>query len=123
MIRLNRIPKEEGVDCEILAKCEFFNAGGSLKDRIGRRMLSDAEKQGRIKPGDTLIEPTSGNTGVGLALAAAVKGYKLIITLAEKMSMEKFEVIRALGAKIIRTPNVPTSDPESYINTAMKLNK
>ena len=74
MIRLNRIPQSEGLKCEVLAKCEFFNAGGSVKDRIGKRMLDDAEKSGRIKPGDTLIEATSGNTGIGLALAGAVRG-------------------------------------------------
>jgi len=98
MIRLNRIPQSEGLKCEILAKCEFFNSGGSLKDRIGKRMLLDAEKSGRIKPGDTLIEATSGNTGIGLALTAAVRGYDMIITLPEKMSTEKTDVLQALGA-------------------------
>ncbi|RKO88821.1 tryptophan synthase beta subunit-like PLP-dependent enzyme, partial [Blyttiomyces helicus] len=73
----------------IVAKCEFFNAGGSVKDRIGRRMVEAAEKDGRLTPGATIIEPTSGNTGIGLALAAAVKGYRAIITLPEKMSQEK----------------------------------
>jgi cystathionine beta-synthase len=107
-----------------VAKCEFFNAGGSVKDRIGRRMVEDAEKQGRIKPGDTLIEPTSGNTGIGLALAAAVKGYKMIITLPEKMSQEKVDVLKALGAQIIRTPTEAAWDaPESHIGVARKLNK
>merc|ERR1712054_567050 len=89
LVRLNKIPQSMGLDCEILCKCEFFNAGGSVKDRIGRRMILDAEKSGRIKPGDTLIEPTSGNTGIGLALAAAIRGYNMIITLPEKMSQEK----------------------------------
>jgi len=78
-------------------KCEYFNAGGSVKDRIGLRMIEAAEKEGRIKPGDTLIEPTSGNTGIGMALAAAVKGYKCIIVLPEKMSKEKVDVLKALG--------------------------
>ena len=86
MVRINRICEEEGVECEIVAKCEFFNAGGSVKDRIGKRMVEDAERSGRLKPGDTLIEPTSGNTGIGIALAAALKGYRCIITLPEKMS-------------------------------------
>ena len=95
LIKLNRITK--GLNCEIYAKCEFYNAGGSVKDRIGKRMIEDAEKSGRIKPGDTLIEPTSGNTGIGLALAAAVKGYRMIITLPEKMSQEKVDILKALG--------------------------
>lgn len=122
MIRLNNIMKAEGLKCELLAKCEFFNAGGSVKDRIGRRMLLDAEKSGRIKPGDTLIEATSGNTGIGLSLAAAIKGYNMIITLPEKMSTEKTDVLQALGAKIVRTPTeVDFDHPESHISQAIKL--
>jgi len=123
LVRINKIAKEEGLECEIVAKCEFFNAGGSVKDRIGLRMIVDAERSGRIKPGDTLIEPTSGNTGIGLALAAAVKGYKMIITLPEKMSQEKVDVLKALGAQIIRTPTEAAFDsPESHIGVAKKLN-
>jgi len=94
-----------------------------LKDRIGARMVADAEKSGRIKPGDTLIEATSGNTGIGLALAAAVKGYNMIITLPEKMSKEKSDVMKGLGATIIRTPTEAAYDsPESHIGVALKMN-
>ena len=82
VVKLNSIGNE--LDCEIYAKCEFLNAGGSVKDRIGLKMIENAEKSGRIKPGDTLIEPTSGNTGIGLALAASVKGYKMIIVMPQK---------------------------------------
>lgn len=89
MVRINKLAAEAGLECELVAKCEYFNSGGSVKDRIGKRMIEDAERSGRIKPGDTLIEPTSGNTGIGLALAAAIKGYRMIITLPEKMSQEK----------------------------------
>ena len=104
-------------------KCEFFNAGGSIKDRIGYNMVLEAEKTGRIKPGDTLIEPTSGNTGIGLALAAAVKGYKMIITMPEKMSKEKEVGLKALGAQIVRTPTEAAWDsPESHIEVAKKIN-
>jgi len=123
LIRINKIAQEEGLKCDLLAKCEFFNAGGSVKDRIGKRMVEDAEKSGRIKPGDTLIEPTSGNTGIGLALAAAVKGYRMIITLPEKMSQEKVDVLKGLGAEIVRTPTEAAFDsPESHIGVANKLN-
>jgi cystathionine beta-synthase len=124
LVRINNITKKEGIECEVLAKCEFFNAGGSVKDRIGKRMVEDAEKSGRIKPGDILIEPTSGNTGIGLALAAALKGYRMIITLPEKMSQEKVDVLKALGAEIIRTPTEAAFDsPDSHIGVAKRLNK
>ena len=120
MVRLSRIGK--GIPCEILAKCEFMNPGGSVKDRIGVRMLLDAEEAGRIKPGDTLIEPTSGNTGIGIAMAAAAKGYRVIITMPEKMSQEKQVVLEALGAEIIRTPTEAAWDaPESHIMVARRL--
>ena len=122
VVKINKVAKE--LDCNIFAKCEFFNPGGSVKDRIGWRMVEDAEKSGRIKPGDTLIEPTSGNTGQGIALAAAVKGYKCIITMPEKMSQEKQIVLESLGAKIVRTPTEAlSSDPDSHISVAKKLQK
>lgn len=124
MIRCSRLMAAEGIECEVLAKCEFFNSGGSVKDRIGRRMVLDAEKQGRLKPGDTIIEPTSGNTGIGLALAAAIRGYRAIITLPEKMSTEKVDVLKALGAEIIRTPTEAAFDsPDSHISVAERLMK
>jgi cystathionine beta-synthase len=120
MVRLSRIGRD--LPCELLAKCEFMEPGGSVKDRIGVRMLLDAEAAGRIKPGDTLIEPTSGNTGIGLALAAAVRGYRVIITMPEKMSQEKQLVLEALGAEIIRTPTEAAWDsPESHIGVARRL--
>ena len=123
LVRLNRLPKEAGCQADILGKCEFFNPGGSVKDRIGWRMVEDAEKSGRIKPGDTLIEPTSGNTGQGMALAAAVKGYRCIITMPEKMSREKQISLEALGAEIVRTPTEAAfDDPDSHIGVAKKLN-
>ncbi|MCB9645625.1 MAG: cystathionine beta-synthase [Deltaproteobacteria bacterium] len=122
MVRIQNVGKEYG--CEILAKCEFMNAGGSVKDRIGRRMVLEAEKSGRIKPGDTLIEPTSGNTGIGMALTAAIRGYRMIITMPEKMSREKQVVLEALGAEIIRTPTEAAWDaPESHIGVAKKLHE
>ena len=122
IVKLNKISST--LDCNLYAKCEFFNPGGSVKDRIGYNMVLEAEKNGKIKPGDTLIEPTSGNTGIGLALAAAVKGYRMIITMPEKMSKEKEVVLKALGAEIVRTPTeVAWNDPESHIEVAKKMNK
>ena len=121
VVRLNKIGKD--LECDLFVKCEFFNPGGSVKDRIGWRMVEDAEKSGRIKPGDTLIEPTSGNTGQGMALAAAVKGYRCIITMPEKMSREKQISLEALGAEIVRTPTEAAfDDPDSHIGVAKKLN-
>ena len=121
IVKLNKIGAD--LECNLYVKCEYFNAGGSIKDRIGYNMVIEAEKSGRINPGDTLIEPTSGNTGIGLALAAAVKGYKMIITMPEKMSKEKEVVLKALGADIVRTPTEAAWDsPESHIGIANKLN-
>lgn len=121
-VRFNRIGKE--LPCEIYGKCEFLNPGGSVKDRIAVKMVEDAEKAGRIKPGDTLIEATSGNAGIGFALAGAVKGYKVIITMPMKMSREKEVILEALGAKIYRTPTEAKSDdPDSHISLARRLQK
>jgi len=122
LVRLRNVGASTG--CEILAKCEFMNAGGSVKDRIGKRMVEEAQKSGRIKPGDTLIEPTSGNTGIGMAVAAAVYGYRMIITMPEKMSREKQVVLEALGAEIIRTPTEAAFDaPDSHISVANDLQR
>ncbi|XP_071841584.1 cystathionine beta-synthase-like isoform X2 [Apostichopus japonicus] len=122
LVKINKIGKSAGLKCEVFAKCEFFNAGGSIKDRIALRMVENAEEKGILKPGCTLIEPTSGNTGIGLALAAAVKGYRCIIVMPEKMSNEKVDVLRALGAEIIRTPTSARFDsPESHICRAQRL--
>lgn len=121
-VRFNRIGSD--LPCELYGKCEFLNPGGSVKDRIAVKMVEDAEKSGLIKPGDTLIEATSGNAGIGFALAGAVKGYKVIITMPEKMSREKEVVLEALGAKIYRTPTAAKwDDPDSHLSLAKKLQK
>lgn len=107
-----------------VAKCEFLNPGGSVKDRIAYRMIQDAEDKGILKPGYTIIEPTSGNTGIGLAMASAVKGYRCIIVMPEKMSNEKVDTLRALGAEIIRTPTEAAWDsPKGHIMVSQKLQK
>ena len=122
VVKLNSIGKN--LECNLYAKIEMVNPGGSVKDRTAFRMIDHAEKEGRIKPGDTLIEATSGNTGIGLALASAVRGYKLIICMPEKMSMEKELTINALGAKIVRTPTEAAhDDPTSNFGVAKKLNE
>ena len=122
LVRLNKVGHD--LPCTLWGKCEFLNPGGSVKDRIGYNMVKEAERLGRIKPGDTLIEPTSGNTGIGIALAGAVHGYRVIITLPEKMSREKQVVLEALGAEIIRTPTAaPSHSPESHIGVALRLQK
>lgn len=124
MVRLSRLSKLLNIDesIDICAKLEYFNAGGSVKDRVGKRMIEEAEKDGRISPGDVLIEPTSGNTGIGLCLAGAVKGYKTIICLPQKMSGEKVNTMHALGAEILRTPTEAAWDaPDSHISLAADL--
>ncbi|KAK1920562.1 cystathionine beta-synthase [Papiliotrema laurentii] len=123
LIRLQRIRREEGLQCNLLGKCEYFSAGGSVKDRIAKRMVLQAEREGVLVPGKSVvIEPTSGNTGIGLALACAIKGYQCIITLPAKMSLEKEVMLRALGAEIVRTPTEAAWDsPESHIGIAKAL--
>jgi len=122
VVKINRLAAE--LDCEVYAKCEFFNPGGSVKDRIGIAMIKDAEQQGLIKKGDTLIEPTSGNTGIGIALAGAIMGYQVIITMPSKMSQEKQVVLERLGAKIYRTrSDAAFDDPDSHISLAKKLQR
>ncbi len=122
MVRLNRVAR--GVRPLLLAKLEYLNPGGSVKDRIGITMLEAAEKEGRIKPGGTIIEGTSGNTGMGLALAAAIKGYQCIFTMPDKMSQEKIDALRALGAEVIVTPSqVEHHDARSYHSVAVRLSR
>lgn len=122
VVKINHLG--EHLACELYAKCEYFNPGGSIKDRIGYEMIKCAERDGRIKPGDTLIEPSSGNTGIGLALAGAVMGYNVIITMPEKMSHEKQVVLERLGATIYRTrSDAAFNDPDSHISLANQLQK
>ncbi len=122
MIRMNKIA--ENIPGTILAKVEYFNPGHSVKDRMALKMIEDAEAEGKIKPGGTIIECTSGNTGMGLALAAIVKGYKLICTLSDKQSKEKMDILRAMGAQVHVCPtNVSPEHPDSYYSVASRLNK
>ncbi len=120
LVRLNKVTR--GVDAQIVAKVEFFNPGGSVKDRIGIQIIEDAEKEGRLKPGGTIVEATSGNTGVGLAIAAALRGYRTVFVLPDKMSLEKIQLLRAFGARVIVTPtNVEPDDPNSYYSVARRV--
>lgn len=122
MVRLNKIA--EDIPAQVYGKIEYFNPGHSTKDRMALKMIEDAEKEGKLKPGGTIIECTSGNTGMGLALAACVKGYKLICTLSDKQSKEKMDILRAMGAEIHICPtNVPPEHPDSYYSVAERLNK
>ncbi len=120
LLRLHNIGR--GVRCDLLGKLEMLNPGGSVKDRIGIRMIEAAEKAGKLHPGGTIVEPTSGNTGVGLAIAAAIKGYRCIFTMPDKMSQEKIGLLRAYGAEVVITPTaVPPESPESYYRVADRL--
>ncbi len=120
LIKLNKITSE--VDALVLAKVEFFNPGSSVKDRMALQMVEDAESDGRLKPGGTIVEGTSGNTGMGLALAAIVKGYKLICITTDKQSKEKIDILKAVGAEVIICPtNVEPDDPRSYYSVAKKI--
>jgi len=122
MVRLNKIIGD--TPATVLAKVETFNPGNSIKDRMALKMIEDAEKAGLIKPGGTIIEGTSGNTGMGLAIAAIVKGYKCIFTTTDKQSKEKVDALRAFGAEVIVCPtNVEPEDPHSYYSVAKRLNK
>lgn len=120
IVRLNKVVGD--LKSPVYAKLEYFNPGGSIKDRVGEYIVRQAEKSGKIKPGGTIIEATSGNTGVGLAIAAAVKGYKCIFVMPDKMSEEKIHSLRAFGAKVVVTPTaVQPEDPRSYYSVAAKL--
>lgn len=119
LIKLEKITN--GLKPQIFIKAEFLNPGGSVKDRPAIKMIEEAEKAGLLKPGATIIEPTSGNTGVGIAQAAAVKGYKCILVMPDKMSTEKFCMMKAYGAEVVKVPTTATSNPESYNNVAQRL--
>src|SRR3989338_7632281 len=120
LVRLNKITA--GYKPQTFAKVEYFNPGGSVKDRIGVQMIEEAEKEGRLKAGGTIVEATSGNTGLGLAIAAAVKGYRCVFTMPDKMSQEKIQLLRAFGAEVIVTPTaVPHESPESYTEVAKRV--
>src|SRR5688572_17019535 len=120
IVRLDRIGRD--VAPTLLAKLEYLNPGGSVKDRIGLAMIEAAEREGHLKPGGTIVEPTSGNTGVGLAIAAAIKGYRCIFVMPDKMSQEKIAMLRAYGAEVIITPTAVEPDsPESYYAVSSRL--
>src|ERR1044071_5893724 len=122
LIRLNKITRE--FPCMVAAKVDYFNPGNSIKDRMALKMVEVAEKEGKIRPGGTIIEGTSGNTGMGLALAAVVKGYKCIFVTTDKQSKEKADILKAVGADVIVCPtNVLPDDPKSYYSVAKRLSK
>ena len=120
LVKLNKIVPEGAAT--ILAKCEFLNPTGSIKDRMGPYIIERAEEAGLLKPGGTIVENTSGNTGQSLAMAAAVKGYRCVFTLPDKMSREKIDAMKAYGAEVVITPtDVPGDSPEHYVNTAKRI--
>jgi cystathionine beta-synthase len=120
LVRLNRVAAN--LPCPLFAKVEFFNPGGSIKDRIGFNIIDEAERSRRLKPGGTIVEATSGNTGVGLAIVSAIRGYKCTFVLPDKMSQEKIQLLRAFGAQVVITPTaVEPEDPRSYYNVAKRL--
>jgi len=120
LVRLHTVTR--GLEPTILAKLEMLNPGGSVKDRIGIRMIEDAERRGLLGPGGTIVEPTSGNTGHGLAIAAAIRGYRCIFVMPDKMSAEKIALLRAYGAEVVITPTaVARESPESYYSVADRL--
>ena len=115
---MRKLEKMFGLNVQLLAKCENFNPGGSIKDRIGISMIEEAEKQGKLVKGSTIIEPTSGNTGIGLILAARQKGYKVICCIPDKMSPLKGRILETLGAEVVWCRTVPEQHPKSYMNMA-----
>jgi cystathionine beta-synthase len=120
LIRLNRVTR--GIATPVYGKAEFFNPGGSVKDRIGLPIIEQAEREGRLQPGGTIVEGTSGNTGIGLAIAAALKGYRCVFTMPDKMSQEKVRLLKAFGAQVIVTPTaVPPDHPDNYVMTAQRI--
>jgi cystathionine beta-synthase len=120
LVRLQKVAR--GVEPTVVAKLEYLSPGGSVKDRIGLRMIEKAEREGKLRPGGTIVEPTSGNTGVGLAIAAAIKGYRCIFVMPDKMSQEKISLLRAYGAEVVICPTaVPPESPESYYNVSDRL--
>src|ERR1051325_8868416 len=122
MVRLNKVSR--GIKGTVLAKVEYFNPGNSMKDRMAIKMVEDAEKAGLLKPGGTIIEGTSGNTGMGLALAAVAKGYKCVFTTTDKQSKEKVDALKAFGAEVIVCPtNVDPEDPRSYYSLSSRLER
>src|SRR5258705_968455 len=120
LVRLRRVTRD--LRCPVLAKLEFFNPGGSVKDRIGLAMVEAAERAGQLKPGGTIVECTSGNTGVGLAMVAAVRGYHAVFCMPDKVSIEKVNLLKAYGAEVILSPTaVPPDSPESYYSVARRI--